>query len=59
MEMWIANGSEVAWLIDPQRKAVEIYRPGDYSEVFHDPSVGAGNRVGGESLGIDVALARS
>jgi Uma2 family endonuclease len=38
MEMWIANGAEVAWLIDPERKAVEIYRPGDSPEVLHEPS---------------------
>jgi Uma2 family endonuclease len=38
MEMWIANGAEVAWLIDPQRKTVEIYRPGDSPEELHDPS---------------------
>ncbi len=27
METWIANGAELAWLVDPQRKAVEIFRP--------------------------------
>jgi Uma2 family endonuclease len=29
MAQWIANGAEVAWLIDPIEKAVTIYRPGD------------------------------
>ena len=33
MTMWLANGCEIAWLIDPQRKAVEIYRPGRAPEV--------------------------
>jgi Uma2 family endonuclease len=33
MQVWIANGAELAWLIDPQRKAVEIYRPGGPVEV--------------------------
>jgi len=28
MRMWIANGAELAWLVDPLRKAVEVYRPG-------------------------------
>jgi len=28
MKAWIANGCELAWLIDPRRKTVEIYRPG-------------------------------
>jgi Uma2 family endonuclease len=27
MQAWIANGAELAWLIDPTRKTVEIYRP--------------------------------
>jgi hypothetical protein len=29
MEMWIANGAEVEWLIEPERRVVAIYRPGD------------------------------
>lgn len=33
MLAWIANGVELAWLIDPQRKVVEIYRPGMSVEV--------------------------
>ena len=28
MQMWIENGAEVAWLIDPIEKSVTIYRPG-------------------------------
>jgi len=28
MDMWMANGAELAWLIDPFEKAVIIYRPG-------------------------------
>jgi Uma2 family endonuclease len=28
MRLWIANGAELGWLIDPERRAVEIYRPG-------------------------------
>ncbi len=27
MDMWIANGAHLAWLIDPQEKAGTIYRP--------------------------------
>jgi Uma2 family endonuclease len=38
MEMWVANGAEAAWLIDPERRVVEIYRPGDSPEVLHEPS---------------------
>ena len=33
MSEWIANGAELAWLVDPSRKAVEIYRPGREPEV--------------------------
>jgi Uma2 family endonuclease len=38
MAMWIANGAEVGWLIDPERKVVEIYRRGRAMEVLEDPS---------------------
>jgi Uma2 family endonuclease len=34
MEMWLTNGVELAWLVDPLRKAVEIYRPGREPEVL-------------------------
>ncbi len=33
MGLWIANGVELAWLVDPHRKVVEIYRPGQAVEV--------------------------
>jgi Uma2 family endonuclease len=39
MEMWIANGAELAWLVDPQRKVVEIYRPGREPEVLEGGSM--------------------
>lgn len=32
MRMWIANGAELAWLVDPSRKVVEICRPGQPAE---------------------------
>jgi Uma2 family endonuclease len=28
MREWIASGAQIAWLIDPERIAVEIFRPG-------------------------------
>ena len=55
MEMWIANGAEVAWLIDPQRKTVEIYRPGDSPEVLHEPSSVQGT---GPVAGFELVMAR-
>ncbi len=33
MGLWLANGVQLAWLIDPSRKAVEIYRPGQQPEI--------------------------
>ena len=29
MRDWLRNGAELAWLIDPERQAVEVYRPGE------------------------------
>jgi Uma2 family endonuclease len=55
MEMWIANGAEVAWLIDPERKVVEIYRPGDSPEVLHEPSSVQGT---GPVAGFELVMAR-
>ena len=47
MEMWIANGTELAWLIDPQRKAVAIYRPGDSPRSTSGTNLGPGSRPNG------------
>lgn len=55
MEMWIANGAEVAWLIDPLRKVVEIYRPGDPREVLYDASSVQGT---GPVAGFELVMAR-
>jgi Uma2 family endonuclease len=38
MLMWIDNGVELAWLIDPQRRVVEIYRAGEAPEVHENPT---------------------
>ncbi len=38
MQMWIANGVELAWLIDPERKVIEIYRPGEATEIHQNPT---------------------
>jgi Putative restriction endonuclease len=43
MRMWLANGAEVAWLIDPSRKAVEVYRPGREAEVLEGGSAVEGD----------------
>jgi len=48
MAVWIANGAELAWLVDPSRKAVEIYRPGREPKVLEGRSAveGEGPVVG-------------
>jgi Uma2 family endonuclease len=55
MEMWIANGAQVAWLIDPRRKVVAIYRPGESPEVLHEPSSVQGT---GPVAGFELVMAR-
>jgi len=55
MEMWIANGAELAWLIDPERKAVAIYRPGDSAEVLREPTSVQGT---GSVAGFELVLSR-
>jgi len=34
MEQWIANGAQLAWLIDGDRKTVYIYRPNHPTEIL-------------------------
>jgi Uma2 family endonuclease len=38
MREWIANGVELAWLIDPERKIVEVHRPGAAPEILNEPA---------------------
>jgi Uma2 family endonuclease len=38
MVAWIANGVQLAWLIDPLRKTVEIYRPEREAEILEGSS---------------------
>jgi Uma2 family endonuclease len=37
MTEWIANGAQLAWLIDPLRKLAVIYRPGHEPETLLQP----------------------
>jgi Uma2 family endonuclease len=55
MRMWLDNGAELAWLIDPSRKAVEIYRPGQEPEVVEGTSAVEGE---GPVLGFVLELGR-
>jgi Uma2 family endonuclease len=43
MGTWVANGAEVAWLVDPSRKVVEVYRVGREVEVVEGGSAEEGD----------------
>jgi Uma2 family endonuclease len=48
MLSWIGNGVQLAWLVDPHRKVVEIYRPGREPEILEGGSCVEGeDPVGG------------
>ena len=34
MQLWLAKGAELGWMIDPQRRAVTVYRPGQEPETI-------------------------
>ena len=55
MEQWMANGAQLAWLIDPERKLVAVYRPGDQPEVLHHPTSVQGTGV---IAGFELVMAR-
>ncbi len=42
MREWIENGAQLAWLIDPERHVVEVYRPDREAEILIDPASVAG-----------------
>ena len=55
MEQWIANGADVAWLIDPIEKSVTIYRPGDQPEHLAHPTSVQGT---GPIAGFELVMSR-
>lgn len=51
MDMWLANGAQLAWMVDPYAATLSIYRPGAAVEVLERPdSVEAGEPVAGFRL---------
>jgi Uma2 family endonuclease len=40
---YMTNGAQAAWLIDPLRKRVYIYRPGRKTEVIENPDIVSGD----------------
>ena len=55
MEHWITNGARLGWLIDPENKAISIYRPGEEPEVLTHPTSVQGNGV---MAGFELVMAR-
>lgn len=45
MKMWIENGALEAWLIDPERTEISVYRSDDSLEQYFDPSSVQGHGV--------------
>jgi len=55
MQQWIANGVQLGWLVDPKRKVVEIYRPGEQPAIHQDPTSVQGT---GPVAGFELVMAR-
>jgi Uma2 family endonuclease len=55
MDRWIANGVQLAWLIETDARRVTIYRAGKPAEVLEDPAVVHGD---GPVVGFELAIAR-
>ena len=45
MVEYIENGARLAWLINPRRKQIEIYRPGQDVDVLDNPTSVSGEPV--------------
>ena len=55
MAEYLENGTQLGWLIDPQQRRVEIYRPGLPVEVLENPAELSGENV---LVGFRLALSR-
>jgi Uma2 family endonuclease len=59
MSVWLKNGAQLAWLIDPREKITFIYRPGKEAEVIN----GLDKKIAGEgpveSFMLDLSLLRT
>ena len=55
MMLWLANGAQLAWLIDPITESVTIYRPDKKIKIMHHPT-----SVQGEGVmdGFELVMAR-
>jgi Uma2 family endonuclease len=51
MQLWIANGAQLAWMVDPYGETITIYRPGALPEILQTPDfIEAGAPVAGFRL---------
>ena len=39
MDFWMSRGAQLGWLIDPHRKLVMVYRPGQEPETLSEPAM--------------------
>jgi Uma2 family endonuclease len=42
MEEYISNGAQLGWLIDPFKRRVHVYGPGQAAEILSDPTIVSG-----------------
>ena len=54
MEIYVANGVQLSWLIDPIQRRIHVYRPGLPPVVFDDPKSLSGENVM-EGLVVDLS----
>ncbi len=47
MDEWLANGARLGWLIDPEVRTVEIFRPGNEAETLAAASIAGEGPVAG------------
>ena len=52
MSAWIANGAQLAWLVDPYGKRVFIYQPGAKMSIFTGKPLKGSGPVDGFTLGL-------
>ena len=55
MEKWLANGAQLAWLIDPTEQSVTVYRRGDKPEEHSYPTSVQGTGI---MAGFELLMAR-
>ena len=55
MAQWIANGVQLAWMIDVKSRTVTIFRPGEEPETLFDPTSVQGD---GPVRGFELVMAR-